>query len=199
MLRRRFTETRRRHPLADRPGVVDALAAERELMAPLKAAADLRDRHLGPVAARPAAAVDRPLRGRAGPALASPWSRSPIATACRARPTSCSTFASSTIRTMSTSCAAGPGRDSRGAGAHPADPALRAVRGRRAAAAAAAAAALPREGKSYLTIAFGCSGGRHRSVFLAELLGQWLRERGWEADHGAPGPRHGRSRPAAEA
>ena len=41
VLRRRFTETRRRHPLADLPGVGDALAAERELMAPLKAAADL--------------------------------------------------------------------------------------------------------------------------------------------------------------
>ncbi len=38
---------------------------------------------------------------------------------------------------------------------------------------------LPRyekEGKSYLTIAFGCTGGRHRSVMLAERLAAWLRE-----------------------
>ena len=43
---------------------------------------------------------------------------------------------------------------------------------------------LPRyqgEGKSYLTIALGCTGGKHRSVFLAELIGCWLCRRGWDA------------------
>ncbi|HXQ90358.1 MAG TPA: RNase adapter RapZ [Acidimicrobiales bacterium] len=34
------------------------------------------------------------------------------------------------------------------------------------------------EGKSYLTIALGCTGGRHRSVALAEELGARLRARG---------------------
>lgn len=41
---------------------------------------------------------------------------------------------------------------------------------------------LPRyqgEGKSYLTIAFGCTGGRHRSVFLAEKLATVLEEKGY--------------------
>ncbi|MEI7873133.1 MAG: RNase adapter RapZ [Alphaproteobacteria bacterium] len=40
---------------------------------------------------------------------------------------------------------------------------------------------LPRfdaEGKSYLTIAVGCTGGRHRSVALAEVLADWLRRAG---------------------
>jgi len=36
-----------------------------------------------------------------------------------------------------------------------------------------------REGKKYLTIAIGCTGGRHRSVMVATRLGADLRERGW--------------------
>ena len=41
---------------------------------------------------------------------------------------------------------------------------------------------LPRyrhEGKSYLTIAFGCTGGRHRSVHVAERVAQRLRSEGF--------------------
>jgi len=34
------------------------------------------------------------------------------------------------------------------------------------------------EGRSYLTIGIGCTGGRHRSVTFAEVLGEFLRERG---------------------
>ena len=43
---------------------------------------------------------------------------------------------------------------------------------------------LPRyakEGRAYLTIAVGCTGGRHRSVFTAEELARLLRDRGWRA------------------
>jgi UPF0042 nucleotide-binding protein len=39
---------------------------------------------------------------------------------------------------------------------------------------------LPRfeaEGKAYLTIAIGCTGGHHRSVALAEAVGNWLEQR----------------------
>ena len=38
---------------------------------------------------------------------------------------------------------------------------------------------LPRyaaEGKSYLTIALGCTGGRHRSVYVAEKLARWIEQ-----------------------
>ncbi|HZH26444.1 MAG TPA: RNase adapter RapZ [Azospirillaceae bacterium] len=41
---------------------------------------------------------------------------------------------------------------------------------------------LPRyaqEGKSYLTIAVGCTGGRHRSVYTAERIRAWLADQGF--------------------
>lgn len=31
-----------------------------------------------------------------------------------------------------------------------------------------------KEGKSYLTIGIGCTGGKHRSVFVAQQLGEWI-------------------------
>jgi len=44
---------------------------------------------------------------------------------------------------------------------------------------------LPRyvmEGKKYLTVALGCTGGRHRSVLVAERLVAHLRGLGWRAE-----------------
>ena len=43
-------------------------------------------------------------------------------------------------------------------------------------------AVLPRfraQGKPYVHIAFGCTGGRHRSVFMAETIAAALREAGF--------------------
>jgi RNase adapter protein RapZ len=39
-----------------------------------------------------------------------------------------------------------------------------------------------REGKHYLTVAIGCTGGRHRSVVLAEELGRWLADRSFRVN-----------------
>jgi UPF0042 nucleotide-binding protein len=56
-----------------------------------------------------------------------------------------------------------------------------------------------REGKTYLTIAIGCTGGQHRSVFVAERLAARLRAQGKSVDVGhrdlAANPRPGVSLP----
>ncbi|SDW57704.1 RNase adapter RapZ [Litoreibacter albidus] len=36
------------------------------------------------------------------------------------------------------------------------------------------------EGKSYLTIGLGCTGGKHRSVAVAEMMGNTLANKGWQ-------------------
>ena len=36
------------------------------------------------------------------------------------------------------------------------------------------------EGKSYLTIGLGCTGGKHRSVAVAEMMGKTLANKGWQ-------------------
>jgi len=36
-----------------------------------------------------------------------------------------------------------------------------------------------REGKRYMTVAIGCTGGRHRSVMVSEKLGHFLRAQGY--------------------
>jgi UPF0042 nucleotide-binding protein len=36
------------------------------------------------------------------------------------------------------------------------------------------------EGKSYLTVAFGCTGGHHRSVVIGEEIARRLRDAGYD-------------------
>ena len=178
-LRRRFTETRRRHPLAqDRP-VTDGIALERRLVAPLREQADL-DLDTSGLSVQDLRRViaDRfALEG--GPRMA--------------------IFVVSFAYKYGVPREADLVFDARFLRNPHYDPALRAGTGLDPAVAAHIAEdpdygpildgltgmldrLVPRyaaEGKSYLTLAVGCTGGRHRSVAVAEHLAGFLRDGGW--------------------
>ncbi|HYH20324.1 MAG TPA: RNase adapter RapZ [Azospirillum sp.] len=175
VLQRRFTETRRRHPLAtDRP-VPDGIQRERVLLAPLRERADVTidTTQLSIHDLRRLAAGHFALEAQ--PAL--------------------QVFVTSFSFRQGVPREADLVFDVRFLTNPHWDPTLRPLTGLDAPVAERVAGdpdyeqffrhltdllrpLLPRynqEGKSYLTIAVGCTGGRHRSVFVAERLAGWLR------------------------
>ncbi len=185
-LLRRYTETRRRHPLA--PGgalgtrVQDGIAREEALMAPLRDAADwVVDTSDLPLF-RLRQMIEARFRTDAAPGLS----------------VLCQSFAfprglpreadlvfdlrflqnphyEAQLRPLT-------GRDPAVGGFVEADPDFAGFWGR---LTGFLDPLLPRyvaEGKKYLTIALGCTGGKHRSVFMAERLADHLRRQGWRAE-----------------
>jgi UPF0042 nucleotide-binding protein len=175
---RRYSETRRRHPLApDRPAT-DGIAAERELMEPLRRWAD----HVVDTTDTDSNRLQQQIRTRFADAGNAP-----------------------TLGVMSFGFARGLPRnadlvfDMRFLRNPHWQPGLRELTGTdpRVAAHIAADEAyegamariedllltlLPRyeaEGKAYVTVAFGCTGGRHRSVHVAQRVAARLREAGF--------------------
>lgn len=173
-LRRRYTATRHRHPLAyDRP-LMAGISREREMLIPIRDRANV----VIDTTALPPAELKRLLAGHFG-------STAP---------------AGLTIHVVSFSFRGGLPRhadlvfDVRFLINPYYDANLRSMTGRDPAVAIYIGAdpncesfftnltrllepLLPRydaEGKSYLTIGVGCTGGRHRSVFVAEKLAAWL-------------------------
>jgi UPF0042 nucleotide-binding protein len=174
VLQRRYTESRRIHPMAsDRP-LADGIIAERLLLAPLREAADI--------------VIDT---SHTNIHEFADILRSQLANAVGAAPH---------LQVISFAYRNGVPRDAdlvfdaRFLRNPHYDPDLQPLTGRDPAVGAyiegdtdfaafferltdLLALLLPRfqeEGKSYLTIAVGCTGGRHRSVFIAEKLGDWL-------------------------
>lgn len=180
VLRRRYTETRRRHPLAEQRAVGDALVAERELIAPLKADADI----VIDTSDLAVPELRRLLNGHFGDGDGT-LSVSVVSFAYRnGLPREADLVFD--VRFLRNPHYVDALRPCTGF-----DPAVQAhVRGDPdfdrfvASLQSLLAPLLPRyrsEGKSYLTIAFGCTGGKHRSVYLTELTCEWLRGRGWNA------------------
>ncbi|MCB1884602.1 MAG: RNase adapter RapZ [Geminicoccaceae bacterium] len=181
VLQQRFTETRRRHPLAtDRP-VADGIARERALMAPLRDAADC----LIDTSRTTLPDLRRRLGGLFDPGRQGRLTVSVLSFAYRqGLPREADlVFDARFLRNPHYVDELRPltGLDPKVQQHIAADPDFtRFAEGVRD----LLLPLLPRylqEGKSYLTIAFGCTGGRHRSVFLAEWLALRLRREGWEA------------------
>jgi UPF0042 nucleotide-binding protein len=180
-LRRRFTETRRRHPMAAGRPVSEGIHQEREFMAPLKAAADL----LYDTSLTSPTDLRRWVKGQFGQDRS--WvTVSLVSFAFRnGLPREADlVFDTRFLRNPHYDETLRPktGLDPEVQDHIRADPDLVPVLDR---IEALLLALLPRyraEGKSYLTIAIGCTGGKHRSVFVTTELARRLRERGWESE-----------------
>jgi RNase adaptor protein for sRNA GlmZ degradation len=174
VLERRFTETRRPHPLAADRRVADGIAAERHLIAPLRARADLTVDTTNLSGAE----LRRLLSGHLG--LGDGPGMKIFVTSFSYRgglPREADlVFDARFLANPHYQPALRPldGRDPRVADYVAGDPAHAAFFESLTGMLAPLLPRYEREGKSYLTIALGCTGGRHRSVAVAERLTAWL-------------------------
>ncbi len=178
-LGRRFTETRRRHPLAGRQQLASGIAREKELLAPLRDVAeyvfdstaltpgDMRRLVSGHFAlgARPAlnVAVDSFAYRRGLPHMADLVFDTRFLVNPHYDPG---------LRDRD-------GRDAKVGAFIEADPTYGDFYKGLSKMLLSLLPLYAREGKSYLTLAFGCTGGRHRSVFVAEQVSTLLRGQGY--------------------
>ena len=179
ILNRRFTETRRRHPMAvDRP-VQDGIDHERELLAPIRQFADviLDTSDLTGHDLRRLIRKQFHLDAPDGIAITVTSFSFP-----RGLPRDADTvFDVRFLRNPHYTPELRPltGRDAGVAAYIRQDPEFQGFFQKVSDLILALLPSYAREGKAYLTIAFGCTGGRHRSVFMAECLTSLLRDRGF--------------------
>ncbi len=183
VLQRRYTETRRRHPMAPQGRVSDGIAAEQNLTARLHEAADL----VIDTSDLPLAGLRQLIERRFGPdAAIDPQLGLSVALISFAYPRGLPREADLVF-------------DARFLRNPHYDPALRPLTGQDPAVGAYVredidfagffaqitgllGLVLPRfvqEGKKYATVAIGCTGGQHRSVYIVEQLAAYLAETGW--------------------
>jgi len=178
-LERRYSETRRRHPLAlDRPAS-DGIARERELLAPLRDRAN----RLIDTTNLTANELAQQIRGNfSGEGLGEPTISVTSFGFARGVPRNADlVFDMRFLRNPHwvEKLRPGTGLDADVSTYIAGDPAYEAAL---AQIETLLLLLLPRyraEGKSYVTIAFGCTGGRHRSVHVAERVAARLRSEGF--------------------
>ncbi len=177
-LQRRYTETRRRHPLAvDRP-LLDGIALERQLLEPLRLSAD----DVIDTTDLPAASLKTMLSTRYGAANAGLHVFVTSFSFRRGLPREADLVFD--VRFLRNPHYVDALRESTGMDAPvqayiAEDPDFAEFMAR---LIALLEPLLPRyvtEGKSYLTLAIGCTGGKHRSVYVAERLAAWLTASGY--------------------
>jgi len=179
-LERRFNETRRRHPMADGRPVLEGIAAERELLEPLRRWAEVMIDTTA-LTGNDLQARVRELFAPADSAAALTLTLSSFGFARGMPPLADLVF---DMRFLDNPHWVPALREQTGQ-----DPAVGEHIARDPAYAEAFARIrdlllllLPRyaaQGKPYVHVAFGCTGGRHRSVYTAERMAEALREAGF--------------------
>lgn len=178
-LERRFSETRRRHPLAEDRPAADGIARDREMTAPLRRWAD----HIIDTTSYSTNDLQQEIRLRfAGKSDAGPVLNVMSFGFARGIPRNADlVFDMRFLRNPHWDNELRPltGLDQAVADYVAQDPAYESVVSQ---IEQLLLTLLPRyraEGKSYITVAFGCTGGRHRSVHVTERVGRFLKDHGF--------------------
>lgn len=184
VIQRRFTQTRRRHPLAGEGRVADGLALETAITAPLRAAADI----VIDTSNLPLPELRRLVEDRFGPRAATGQARLSVTVLSFAFPAGLPREADMVfdVRFLANphyvdSLRALTGLDGEVAAFIDADPDFALYFAK---VVDLVAFTLPRfvnEGKKYVTVAVGCTGGQHRSVHVVERLTRMLQGERWRA------------------
>ena len=181
-LRRRFSQTRRRHPLAPDGRVLDGILIEQALTAPLRAAADL----VIDTTDLPLPELRRRVEGRFGAVAASGLSRLAVTLVSFAFPAGLPgdadmVFDVRFLRNPHYVDGLGDrtGLDLDVAGFVQMDGDFGPYFAKLLDLVAFTLPRFVSEGKKYVTVAVGCTGGRHRSVAVVEKLAVSLRQDGW--------------------
>jgi UPF0042 nucleotide-binding protein len=179
VLAQRFSATRRRHPLALDRRAGDGIASERELLEPLRAAAE----HLIDTSETTSNGLQQEIRARFddGAAVAPTLIVSSFSYARGVPRDADIVLDMRFLRNphWDEALRPGTGRDADVSAYIAADPAYAPALDQIAQLLLTLLPRYQREGKSYITIAFGCTGGRHRSVHAAEVIAKRLRAAGF--------------------